>query len=301
MAKQKKRKKEREISRNFYYKRVDGVKKKVFRRKLFNNPSKARKESLYNRFQSNVSSYLKDNKLDWRDYGVTYQSAISKLWGQAKFTYTDSFSLTYAIENIGEFMQPLSDSTRRKDLDSLEQMDDIRWWEIRDNLGTIGFKKGDTFDLGIPEEYLYLLKGSEDLTSSKNQELFWLSLKELLRANKEELSTNPLYSNYFKLSLEYDLDEENNIHVKAEMEGLVELLKSKYGSGLPVVASKNIDVKDVPEQDIVLKDGNKSDSELNIMRYDTEVRLLQDEYKLGIHDKKEYREEKELLRKKYNM
>lgn len=141
-------------ARKYYYKvSSEGVRKRVYVRKQSDKP---RKKSLYSKFSSETSKFLKREGVSWREFGETYPKAISYLWNKSKDTYKDNKEgLQYAVDNIDQsffsIVSNYDDFSKR--IEYIDDIDGLSWWDLADKLQDINFSSNDNVVFSLPGDF----------------------------------------------------------------------------------------------------------------------------------------------------
>lgn len=149
-----KKKKSSTNGRKYYYKvSSEGVRKRVYVRKQSDKP---RKKSLYSKFSSETSKFLKREGVSWSEFGETYPQAISYLWNKSKDTYKDNKEgLQYAVDNIEEsfftIVSNYDDFSKR--IEYIDDIDGLSWWDLADKLGDINFSSNDNVIFSLQGDF----------------------------------------------------------------------------------------------------------------------------------------------------
>lgn len=252
----------------YKYRIVDGVRKRVYRTSY--KAVSSRKKSLYSKFSSNVSEYLKQEGLSWREFGDSYPRVISGFWSEAKATFKSESELIYAIENIESsfrsFIPNVQSSSERVEL--LDSIDGSNWWNFSDELREISFGLKDTVTFKLNSRVVNLdgidLTLSSNVLKVYNELTSKITTKNMSSSDRERMTSMgvPNSSDMF-VSVKYNYDAENDVlNAEISIDNLDKYLNYHYTGS---VGGEYVPV-----------DNNKSKKSIDesVSDYDKEIELL---------------------------
>jgi hypothetical protein len=210
-----KKKSSAKTGKKFYYEvSSEGVRKRVYVRKISDSP---RKKSLYSKFSSETSKFLKREGVSWKEFGQTYPQAISYLWNKTKDTYKeDSDGLQYAVNNIEEsffsIVSVYDDFSKR--IEYLDDIDGLSWWELSDKLGDIQFSSSDNVIFSLQGDFGGLipidgldLRVSLNVSKLGNELSSKITTRNMSSSERESLRNMGVpNSSDLHVSVQYDYD-----------------------------------------------------------------------------------------------
>lgn len=245
--------------KKYKYKIVDGKRKRVSVRKAYIK----REQSLYSKFNKSLSSFFKNEGIDYHLYGDTYSKALSNLWGKAKEVNPSKEKLSFAVDNFEYLFEGIGRlSTFSDKLESIDLLSDGSWWELTDNLGDIVFSNNDVVEFEIDKKYDKYVNSFSDLKDANNRQLLMSQLnsaitsRSLGSSEREYLVSHGVPSSSdLRVSVDYKYNESNDsVSVKISIPDLPTYLDYEYfGQKVP-------DVTNVEKVDEVSVSGNKKTS-----------------------------------------